>query len=353
MHSYSTTHLGSSTAKLAFARRSVVLYRLRRMLSQCTVSCPRGIASMPTDTAIAPPVLPARGWRRVIFGLFCVSGISGLLYEVAWTRMLHLLFGDTVLATSTVLTAFMAGLALGSWWGGRRIDRRPRVLAVYAALELCIGLSAVLLPLGLDLIRPLYVWLHRQVRATVVLLSLVRFCLAFALLLIPTTLMGATLPVLARYIVRTSATLGWSVGVLYTLNTGGAVLGCFAAGYVLIGSLGLYQTVALGAVLNLGIALVVWIGRRLADDGRLGAAVLDAAPVPLAQGTPVYSAREVHLVLWGFALSGCTALAYEVIWTRALTFFIGNSTYAFSAMLTTFLCGLALGSLIFARVSDR
>jgi spermidine synthase len=307
---------------------------------------------MSTDTAIASPVLPARGWRRAIFGLFCVSGISGLLYEVAWTRMLHLLFGDTVLATSTVLTAFMAGLALGSWCSGRRIDRRPQALGIYAGLELGIGLSALLLPLALEAITPLYVWLHRQFHTTFVLLSLVRFCLAFALLLVPTTLMGATLPVLSRYIVRTSAILGWSVGVLYALNTGGAVLGCFAAGYVLVGSLGLYQTVALGAVLNLGIALVVWSGRHWAGDELLAEALPAAAPVPQSQGVPVYSTREVVLVLWGFALSGFTALAYEVIWTRALTFFIGNSTYAFSAMLTTFLCGLALGSLIFARVSD-
>jgi len=249
---------------------------------------------MQADTASASPMLPARGWRRVIFGLFCISGISGLLYEVAWTRMLHLLFGDTVLATSTVLTAFMAGLALGSWCSGRRIDRRPQVLGVYAGLELGIGLSAMLVPFALEAITPLYVWLHRQLHATFVLLSLVRFCLAFALLLIPTTLMGATLPVLSRYIVRTNATLGWSVGVLYALNTGGAVLGCFAAGYVLIGSLGLSQTVALGAALNLGIALVVWTGRRRAGDERAAEAVPAAAPVPSAHSTLAYSATAVR-----------------------------------------------------------
>src|SRR5262249_12064253 len=308
---------------------------------------------MSTDTALAPPVLPARSWQRVVCGLFGVSGISGLLYEVAWIRMLHLLFGDTVLATSTVLTAFMAGLALGSWWSGRRIDRRPQVLGVYASLELGLGLSAVLLPLALQGITPLYVWLHRQFHTTFVLLSLVRFCLAFALLLIPTTLMGATLPVLSRYIVRTHTTLGGSVGVLYALNTSGAVLGCFAAGYVLIGSLGLYQTVALGAALNLGIALVVWIGRHWADDCLPVDPGPAMAPAPPTPGALTYSTGEVRIVLWGFALSGFTSLAYEVIWTRALTFFIGNSTYAFSAMLTTFLCGLALGSLLFARLSDR
>src|SRR5215471_12466890 len=246
--------------------------------------------SMSTDTALAPPVLPTRSWQRVVCGLFGVSGISGLLYEVAWTRMLHLLFGDTVLATSTVLTAFMAGLALGSWYSGRRIDRRPRVLDVYAGLELGIGLSALLLPLALEAITPLYVWLHRQFHTAFVLLSLVRFCLAFTLLLVPTTLMGATLPVLSRYIVRTSAILGWSVGVLYALNTGGAVLGCFAAGYVLIGSLGLYQTVVLGVALNLGIALVVWLGRRWADDCQPGDPGPAAAPGPPTPGTLAYSA---------------------------------------------------------------
>src|SRR6266568_8269106 len=94
------------------------------------------MASHPAgDTAIVTPLPLVNIWRRLLLGLFFLSGISGLLYEVAWTRMLHLLFGDTVLATSTVLTAFMAGLALGSWWSGRRIDHWPQVLGVYAGLE--------------------------------------------------------------------------------------------------------------------------------------------------------------------------------------------------------------------------
>src|SRR5262245_64054025 len=82
-------------------------------------------------------------WRRVLLGLFFLSGISGLLYQVAWTRMLHLLFGDTVLAVSTVLASFMAGLALGSFWVGRYVDRRPRVLGLYAGLAAGIGLSGL------------------------------------------------------------------------------------------------------------------------------------------------------------------------------------------------------------------
>jgi spermidine synthase len=100
-------------------------------------------------------------WRRLILGLFFVSGSSGLIYEVAWTRLLTLVFGDTVLAVSTVLAAFMAGLALGSFWGGRRIAQQAQVLTLYAVLEAGIGLTALLVPLALMAITPLYIWLYQ------------------------------------------------------------------------------------------------------------------------------------------------------------------------------------------------
>src|SRR5438445_2514960 len=104
----------------------------------------------PRDTAIVTSAPLVNLWRRLLLGLFFLSGISGLIYEVAWTRMLHLLFGDTVLAVSTVLASFMAGFALGSFWIGRHVDRRPHVLPLYAALEAMIGVSAILLPVALD-----------------------------------------------------------------------------------------------------------------------------------------------------------------------------------------------------------
>jgi spermidine synthase len=299
--------------------------------------------------AILVSVRSVRIWPRVVLGLCFLSGISGLLYEVVWARMLHLLFGDTVLAVSTVLASFMAGLALGSFWVGRSIDRRPRVLGIYAGLELGIGLSAILFPLVLQALTPFYVWLHQQLSFSFWLFSLVRFLLAFCLLAVPTALMGATLPVLSRYMVRSHATLGWNVGALYALNTAGAVLGCFAAGYALIGLVGLSRTVWIGAALNFTIAVAVWVGRRWLEASPLA----PEAPPAETERVDLYDDRTVRRVLWSFAVAGCAALSYEVIWTRALTFFVGNSTYAFSAMLTTFLCGLALGSFLCARVSDR
>src|SRR5881296_2774402 len=165
-----------------------------------------------TNLASAPGV---RIWRGVVLALCFLSGASSLLYEVVWARMLHLLFGDTVLAVSTVLASFMAGLALGSFWSGKYVDRRPRVLALYACLEAGIGVSAVALPVLLQALTPLYVGLHQYLHASFWLFSVVRFLLAFGLLFVPTTLMGATLPVLSRYMVRHTATLGWSVGTLY------------------------------------------------------------------------------------------------------------------------------------------
>jgi spermidine synthase len=124
------------------------------------------------------------------------------------------------------------------------------------------------------------------------------------------------------------------------------------AGYVLIGSIGLSFTVWIGAALNLTIAIVVWVGQRwLEAPGP--PEVSSKPPRDTAHAVVLYDSRTVRRVLWSFALAGCAALSYEVIWTRALTFFVGNSTYAFSAMLTTFLAGLALGSALVARLSDR
>jgi spermidine synthase len=291
--------------------------------------------------------------RRLLLGLFFLSGVSGLLYEVAWTRMLHLLFGDTVLAVSTVLASFMAGLALGSFGSGRYVDRRPRVLALYAGLEAGIGLSAILFLLVFGALTPVYIWLHQYLSSSIWLFIMVRFLLAFCLLCVPTALMGATLPVLSRYLVRNNATLGWSVGALYALNTAGAMLGCFMAGYVLLGSLGVFETVWIGAALNLAIALAVGVGQRWIEEAPPALEPPPSRTGDAPQAAEVHDGKTARRVLWCFALAGCAALSYEVIWTRALTFFIGNSTYAFSAMLTTFLCGLALGSFLFARLSDR
>ena len=291
-----------------------------------------------------------RGYiRPILLALFFLSGACGLIYEVAWTRMLTFVFGSTVLSVSTVLAAFMAGLALGSFSFGRLIDRRGDALKVYAYLEGGIGLFGLLLPTLLKGLSPLYVGMSHLLGDSYTMLSLARFVLCFALLVIPTTMMGGTLPVLSKFFVHRRAALGWNVGVLYAINTFGAVIGCFSSGFLLIGVLGVVETVYVAALTNLFVAAGTMLLRR-------------SLPRPERSFRPERKDRRsarasapgmAVLILWAFGLSGFVALGYEVIWSRVLVFFVGNSTYAFSAMLTTFLLGLALGSFPAGRISDK
>ncbi len=293
----------------------------------------------------------ASNLRRIVFGLFFISGIAGLVYEIVWTRMLILIFGSTTFATSTVLAAFMGGLALGSYLFGKWIDKREDPLRVYALLELLTGLYALALPLILKGIAPVYVWIYRWFSLNFYALSGIRFVLCFILLIIPTILMGGTLPVLSKFMVRRRETVGINVGRLYALNTFGAVIGCFSAGFILLGGIGLFRTTLVAVSINILVAAIGWFLYKSAGDEAEEAVQrveeLNKAKIKV-EGIE-YSRRILLFVLWAFALSGFASLAYEVLWTRLLVFYLANSIYAFSMMLTVFLLGLALGSFIFSK----
>jgi len=150
----------------------------------------------------------------IIYLLFFFSGVTGLVYEVLWTRMFVLVFGATTFAISTVLTVFMAGLALGSFYFGRLIDKRGKPLKLYALLQISIGIYALLLPFLLSLLNGIYAGIHHHLPLSFLTMSIIRFVLSFLALIIPTTLMGGTLPVLSKYIVTRREKLGLSVGNL-------------------------------------------------------------------------------------------------------------------------------------------
>ena len=262
-------------------------------------------------------------------------------------RMLGLVFGHTVLAITTVLTAFMAGLGLGSYLFGKFADRTPNCLFLYGLLEAGIGVYCLAIPSLFSLVEPLYVGLYQQFHPTYYFFNLGQFGLILLLLLPPTTLMGATLPVLSRFIVENDATLGRRVGFLYALNTFGAVLGAAASGYLLLPIFGMRGLVYLSALVNIGIAIFAVYWSRLvdlpsADEDR----VHDEAPVAAAaSGDDVLA----NLTVFGLAVSGAASMIYEVAWSRALALIIGSSTYAFTVMLVAFLVGLAAGSAAFSR----
>ena len=205
----------------------------------------------------------SRGAVRTLAVAFLLSGSAGLIHEVVWTRRLGFLFGVSEMAVATVLAAFMGGLAIGSWWLGSRPWSDGR--RIYAWLEIGIGVAALVVPLALDLVEPLYGWLWRRTHLSFATFSVLRFVVAGAILLAPTIMMGATFPVLAAY-ARTREGGRLSPAWLYTLNLVGAMLGVAAAGFVLLPALGMRATIALGALVNVGVGL--WVLRLPAAPAR-------------------------------------------------------------------------------------
>ncbi len=276
---------------------------------------------------------------------FILSGATGLIYEVLWARMLGLVFGATTLAVSTVLAAFMGGLAFGSALAGKLAHRIKKPLGVYGLMEILIALYALLVPLLFRLIDHVYVLIWQQLHPGYFTFSLWRFFLSGVVLLVPTTLMGATLPVLAVALMRSSGRDSNSVTRLYACNLAGAILGTLAAGFVLLPALGVRTTIAVAAALNVVVGVIAILLQR----GTKSETVSVQQPEPAPFVSEVDRGR-----FWFFAalVSGFVTIGTQVTWTRVLTMIIGSSTYAFSIVVALFLIGLALGAWIVAR-KDR
>ena len=282
--------------------------------------------------------------RKVVLLLFFGSGATSLIYEVVWSRSLSLIFGATALGVSTVLAAFMAGLALGSYWFGRVADCHKNPIRLYGLLEAGVGLYALAVPGLLRLVEFAYVGYYRAAEPSFGVLSLFRFALCFLILLVPTTLMGGTLPALSRAVAVDEAEIGRRVGSLYAVNTFGAVLGTSAAGFLLLPSIGLRATTLVAAAMNFGIALVALYGL----PSRSG---MPAQAINRGAGVRFTGLQKVVLLAAG--ISGFCAFCYEVAWTRTLTLSFGGSVYAFSTMLVGFLLGIAVGSAVASVYASR
>jgi spermidine synthase len=239
----------------------------------------------------------------------------------------------------------MAGLGLGSWLVARRIDRSPNPLRVYALLETGIGVYALLVPAIFRGLEPLYVAAAGPLEGHFLLFNLARASIAFAVLLVPTTMMGGTVPAMARHLVAHRATVGWDVGLLYAMNTVGAVLGCLVAGFVALPAIGISRTVLLTAATNVTIG----VGLLVSGAGTIAA----TSGARVAPDDASSTRGHVRLAALVFAASGFSALAYEVVWTRVLVAQVHNTTYAFTMMLAVFLAGLAVGDALLLRAYDR
>jgi spermidine synthase len=286
----------------------------------------------------------------LLAALFFVSGAAGLVDQVVWLRHLGLVFGNTTLATATLLAVFLGGLGGGAWLLGRIASRLRRPLLAYGVVELGVALWAYASPTLFGWIDGAYVAVYRGAGVQPELFSLLRVALAALALVPPTMLMGASLPLLLSAAERAAGGRGGErlTALLYGVNTLGAVAGVAFAGFYSIRTVGLWATLLLASTAQAAVALVAVV---------MGCRAPVAEPAPAAgrptelPGRPSPAARG--LLLAAFAM-GATSLAAEVLWTRILVFYFGSSVYAYSLMLVLFLLGIGLGSTLLApRLARR
>lgn len=300
----------------------------------------------------------------VVLSCFFLSGASGLILELLWTRMLTLVFGSTALAVSTVLTAYMGGLGLGSYLAGKFSDRLKDPVRAYAMAEAAIGIYALSVPWIIGYYPALNQWLWSTFGDRYTLLSILRFFASAGLLIVPTTLMGATLPILARYFVSRPFELGrvsLRLGTLCAVNLFGAVAGSFLAGFIFLPMVGVRSTNLVAASFDISLAVAILVARRIAPKKSASAVgeTLDelaaAAPQSATAGPAIArtSPTARRAVLFAFAVSGATAMTLQVLWTRALAVIIGSSIFSFTIILLAFLIGLGSGSAVFGRLVGR
>ncbi len=286
--------------------------------------------------------LSRKAVHSIIAILFSISGALGLIYQIVWFKYLSLFVGNTTYAQTIVLATFMGGLAIGSAWWGRKVDRTPQPLRLYAFLELGIGIYCLLYPKFLELLKSVFISMviSLQLPSDGIAVLLLKLFISLCSLLLPTILMGGTLPILVRFISHKLEESGRNIAILYFLNSFGAVIGSALAGFFFIRILGLSTTVYSAAIINIligGFALLmsVWNGSS-ANTGAEESQELEQH----------FPRREIILAIAVAGISGLSAMIYEVTWVRLLIPVLGSSTYSFSLMLVAFISGITIGSLI-------
>ena len=286
--------------------------------------------------------------------LFLLSGAAALFYQVSWQRILGVFSGVHIYSITIIVTAFMAGLGFGSFFGGRYADRLGvrRSIIGFAICEAVIGLFGLISG-----------WLFYDV-ANEQLGGLVRYpavlpIVHLSLLFIPTFLMGASLPLLSRGLVLSQAVAARTISVLYGVNTLGAALGAFCATWLLFSEIGFSGTIQAAAILNLlaavGAVGLAAMGHETDATAREGTTATEGAASSSASAVAIAAVPSLGLFAWAgvYALGGFVALSLELLWFRVLDVMIKSSPYTFGHLLGTFLLFLALGSLVGSRLVQR
>lgn len=266
-----------------------------------------------------------------------LSGVGALIFETLWLRLSGLAFGNSIWAASLILSSFMAGLALGNALAASSKIRRWRPLHFYAVLEGLVALFGCTLVFALpvlgDWMRPVWqtLWNHQP------LLLGLRFILSFLILLVPTTAMGLTLPVLIEDAALRQTNFGRAIGFLYGFNTLGAVLGALLGEAYLIEAFGLRGT---GLAAGLAVCLAAVTALLVA---RCSAGASPDSKFPLRFEARYRPPWRLLFVSFG---TGCVLLCLEVVWFRFLRLYVASSPTAFAIMLAVVLAGIGFGGIV-------
>lgn len=275
----------------------------------------------------------------LIPAIFFLSGCSALLFENLWFYQAGITFGNSVWASSLVLAGFMGGLALGNALAARLRPGAFRAIRTYGMLEGAIGIAGFALVVGLPALTSLIGSVLGPVLSLVWIANPLRLAFAFLLLLVPSTAMGATLPVMVSALYRQDARFGSVLGRLYGWNTLGAVIGALAGDLFLIEAVGVRGTGLVAAGISLSVAsLALALSKRFEGDTTETEAPARVAPAP-----PL--SPRARWLLVAAAIAGFSLLGLEVAWFRFLLHFLFGSRQAFAVLLATVLAGIGIGGL--------
>ncbi len=295
--------------------------------------------------------LSSRGLVSRVALLLFASGFCGLVYQVAWLRLLRLVFGASTAASAAVLAIFMGGIGVGSLWLGPKADRSARPLALYARLEAGIALGAILSPFLVAAVRRLYFVLGGTGVLGLTGGTAVRLVLAAVVLGGPAVLMGGTLPATVRAVTGAADAGRRTAGRLYAANTLGAVLGALVTTFVAIELVGINSTLWVAAMLNLLVAVAAAsLARRV--DGEAPGDGAEAAGAEAGGGPPgtETGARRapLPLLLGAAAVTGFAFFLMELVWYRMLAPILGGTSYTFGLILAVALLGIGVGGWMFS-----
>jgi spermidine synthase len=289
--------------------------------------------------------------RLLIVGiLFVLSGLASLIYQVVWFKQLSYFLGNSTYSQSVVLATFMGGLAIGAYFWGRRSDNNRNKLKTFAFLEIGIAVYCFLFPFIFGLVESGFISLVQSLglQSDSLLVLMLKFFVSTLVLLVPTILMGGTLPVLVNYLTREQASIGKNVSMLYFLNSVGAMIGTFIAGFYLIQFLGLRLSLQFGAGLELFVGLIA-----LTLMGQWKTATQTETNEMAERSIKTVAENHARVAYWVAGISGLCAMLYEVVWFRLLIPILSSSTYSFTLIIGAFIGGISIGSLIVYSIDRR